>query len=395
MSTDQLHNNNESPKQGVSSKALTIASLLALGLSLWMAFQTLSGSNLPGCGGGSGCESALYTRWGQWFSVPVSLIASILYCLTTLLSTSSLSSDGNAGMRRWLVDAHSVFAVLILAAVGWFVYLQIFELNAICKYCLVVHAVGSVVAALLLQRSTALRQQQLPHNYGLARPALVTVSLLGMFFAGQYLGTAPETHSLSQYRFGGGAIRISNDEAPIYGNPEAEFVFLELFDYTCDSCRELAPMLVEARERYGDQLAVVLVPCPLERKCNPYTQSDPMAHENACDYARCALTVWLASPDLFEEFHEWLLLSDPMPTIAAARGRGESLVGSDTYDRFDDDERIDRLITLASNLYRQQQQATMPKLISGEQQISGVPRSSAALFEALEQISKVRQRNAE
>ncbi|MGI9457116.1 MAG: vitamin K epoxide reductase family protein [Aeoliella sp.] len=378
------------------NRALIVAAILATGLSLWLAVQTQAGNNIPGCGSGSGCASVLYTRWGQWFGVPVSVVATAAYSLVLVLTL--IVPGGRPGdwrHRLWLT-AQVVLATTILAAIMWFVALQVLHLRAICKYCMVNHAVGALAAILLLRQWRSERRNlSTGYEAGLLPPLLVTSALMGVLLAGQLLGPLPDTHALSQYHFGGGRIRVAKDEAPVWGNPDAKYVFLELFDYSCTTCREMAHLLIDARERYGGQLAVVLVPCPIERKCNPHLLPGAVEHENACDYACCGMAVWLAAPEQFGDFHEWLILTEPMPTLSAARARAENLVGSSDYGTALKDARIDRLLARGVDLYRLQEQGPMPKLIVGNRFINGAPRSSEALFEALESISPIRPLVAE
>src|SRR5215813_3777514 len=62
----------------VSAARLWAARLLigvALGVSGYLAYVSLTQSTVAGCGPESGCGTVLQSRWGRWFGLPVSLLA--------------------------------------------------------------------------------------------------------------------------------------------------------------------------------------------------------------------------------------------------------------------------------------------------------------------------------
>ena len=54
----------------------------------------------------------------------------------------------------------------------------------------------------------------------------------------------------------------------LLGKPEARYVFVEMYDYTCPHCRNTHRAIRGAFDRFGDDLAVIALPVPLDRKCN-------------------------------------------------------------------------------------------------------------------------------
>ena len=62
--------------------ALRILCLVAISLSLYLAYTSLTGSQIAGCSGDLvDCNSVLKTRWSSWFGIPVSVFAMNLYVL--------------------------------------------------------------------------------------------------------------------------------------------------------------------------------------------------------------------------------------------------------------------------------------------------------------------------
>ena len=60
--------------------------LPALGISLYLAYQSLSGGGIAGCGAGSDCSTVLTSRWAYWFSLPVSVPAALVYIAVLVAS---------------------------------------------------------------------------------------------------------------------------------------------------------------------------------------------------------------------------------------------------------------------------------------------------------------------
>ena len=119
--------------------------------------------------------------------------------------------------------------------------------------------------------------------------------------------------------FHDGAVVLQDGEFPILGAPQAPHLVVVLADYTCPHCRKLHGMLVEARKRYGGQFAVMIVPTPMNGKCNGAVASTAAIHENACELAKLALAVWRANPSAFEKIDAALFNPAAPPTPEEAR----------------------------------------------------------------------------
>jgi len=112
-------------------------------------------------------------------------------------------------------------------------------------------------------------------------------------------------------------------EVPLLGNPDAEFVLVEMLDYTCTHCRQLHPFIEETLGRYGDQFAFVIFHVPLSKHCNPAVKYDQSVHRDACDYATLACSVWHLAPEKFAEFHHYLMDGRKPPSVYEARKRAD------------------------------------------------------------------------
>jgi hypothetical protein len=101
---------------------------------------------------------------------------------------------------------------------------------------------------------------------------------------------------------------------PHLGPSTAERVMVEYFDYQCAACRRMSGFLDALLERHPRDLAVILLPVPLDRACNPDVPLEG-EHPGSCEIARAALAVWRSAPASFPVFHR-KLMADPSPANA-------------------------------------------------------------------------------
>lgn len=149
-----------------------------------------------------------------------------------------------------------------------------------------------------------------------------------------------------------GRIKINMYDEAVLGSPEAKHVVLELMDYTCPHCRKAYAQIEDALDRYGDQVAVVIMPVPLELECNrTVTSTDPM-HRGACKLAELALAVARTDPRKFADFHGYLFADvDEPPGTAQAVVRAFRLTDRRKLRRVSQDSAIESRIQKYINLY--------------------------------------------
>jgi uncharacterized membrane protein len=124
---------------------LALAGLGVAGYLTWVHYADLD----PICaGGGGGCEKVQSSDYAELAGVPVALLGLIGYAAILV----SLALPGEAGR----------FAGALLAFVGfgfsaWLTYVELFEIDAICQWC-----VASAVIMTALAVVTALRVASAP-----------------------------------------------------------------------------------------------------------------------------------------------------------------------------------------------------------------------------------------
>ncbi len=59
---------------------IAIPAMIALCVSGYLAYTTLTSSTVAGCSGSLfDCHSVLKSRWARWFGIPVSMLAALTY----------------------------------------------------------------------------------------------------------------------------------------------------------------------------------------------------------------------------------------------------------------------------------------------------------------------------
>lgn len=114
-----------------------------------------------------------------------------------------------------------------------------------------------------------------------------------------------------------GKLTIDIHRHAYLGSPDAPHVVVEMFDYTCPHCRELHVELTKAKRRYRDQVVVVVMPVPLEKRCNRYLPKARPQNRGACKLAALSLAVADVSPAKFARYHDWLMKGEEKGDVPA------------------------------------------------------------------------------
>lgn len=312
---------------------IRVGLVLAFGLSAFLAWSSLAGGGVPGCGPESSCDKVLTSKWAYLFGLPISLFALPVYgVLLSMVSPVRM---------KWNVVM--ILAFLILLSALWFVGIQTFVLRAFCKFCMSAHVAGSLAALMLMRRCPlGLRSASMAFAGSAA-----TVAILA---AGQIMGTGrgptqlraslPEeptangvstpsatTNSPATFTIVNGLYTLDLHKVPVTGPINAPGKVAKLFDYTCHHCRDLHHLLRDFRLQHSNEVAVVSLPLPLDNSCNPMIKKTQAAHINACEYAKLGLAVFQADPKKFEDYTEWIFSPQKPPELSLARDYAANLVG--------------------------------------------------------------------
>jgi uncharacterized membrane protein len=279
---------------------LTLA-LLGFAINLLLLVRRFSdaAAGIAGCGGGA-CEEILASRWSSVFGVPVTVFGAAVY-FALMLSLIDC-------FRR----SHAPLLGMIAGAAAWFVFVQVVLVGKLCPWCMAAHGVGIAVLVVGLLRS------------GVVKTAFIwSVTAFLAIGLAQVYGPVPATHRIDELppaaqgrsvSFDGGRIMHDSAKLPLLGSPGAKHILAEYFDYQCPACRTMAGFLDALVARHPADVAVLLLPVPLERTCNAHVTSGN-EHPGSCETARIALAVWRVKRDAFTNFHH-ALIADPSPESA-------------------------------------------------------------------------------
>ncbi len=407
--------------------AVRVISLIALAIAVYLAYHGIAKKEPAGCSGGGGCSHVLGSRWSSLWGVPVSVPAVLVY-LGIFLTTFHVIPALPTKRRRdgWLV----LMILATFAGLGamWFIGIQAFLLQQYCPYCMIDHLCGLTIAAIVLlnapmwpakvpgassePRASASEDSSAPAP--LLPPARVCWYLAAAALAVALLAVAQvlfpgDTHVVQRFtgvtEKGGsllpkdgaskdgasrnpddfvvlylpkspspdGNMLVSKAAYPLRGKRDAKFIFVVLADYTCHHCKNLHHHLNKAAKRYGDQFAFLVLPVPMDAKCNPHVYHTDDRHYFACELARLALAVWKADPSKFEEFDDWLFNApgDSSRTDKASRAEAERLIGKPALDKALASGEPDEILKMTTRVYSAAGLGRIPKMMIREFRIEG------------------------
>jgi uncharacterized membrane protein/protein-disulfide isomerase len=407
--------------------------LVAMSGAGYLAWVAIHNGSAAGCGGESGCNAVLQSRWAYWFDLPVSVPAVLIY-LALLGATFLLQKKTSPDDQRGSWAAIIILSVVMAGAACWFVSLQVFVIKSFCKYCLTAHACGLAAALLCLKNIPLATDPDTPMwatgsgKRGVPRQAIFSLVLIGLagvaaLAGGQLLvqkernvvkvpgktATAINTNQAIPQASGSppadqpaspnarlvaprilslysNQFLINLDEMPMIGSPDAPHVIVSCFDYTCSHCRALHPILVQVSRQFSNQVAFVCLPMPLSSRCNPFMHGTAQAAMQACEYAHLGLAVWRARPGVYRQFDDWMFATVKPPPLEDAQAFAAQLVGTNELASALADPWVDQQIQTDCKIHRANwlavDSAALPQLTIGDAVSSG-PINSAQHLEVL------------
>jgi uncharacterized membrane protein/protein-disulfide isomerase len=178
----------------------------------------------------------------------------------------------------------------------------------------------------------------------------------------------------------GNRVTLDIKQWPLLGHADAQYVFVEMFDYTCPHCRNTHHAIKGAFENYGDKLAILALPVPLERACNDAASGG--GHAGACELAKISIAVWRVSPEKFHEFHDWMF--ETTRSTASARAQAEKLVGAEKFRKEYGSKIPSEYVKRHVDLYKKVGQGSVPKLLFPKSTINGEINSKTTMVSTIE-----------
>lgn len=411
--------------------------LAAFGLSAYLTAAALSTSTVAGCGPGSGCGDVLASSWSRWLGIPVGLAAAGVYALA-VLAAGGAAVLPNPRMRRYCWHLLPGIALTVVGAAVWFVYVMLAKVGATCAYCTAAHALGILTVSAILAAWVRARRSDPTGSVSLGAAALsglVGVAALGLLIAGQVLrpvqryqvrqwaqepaapsvlatdydlgkhehgatlpasdtpydrGTGPDRRITPTFT----PVALPVQELPVLGSRDAKHMLVFLGDYLCPECQELHRMLLEVLDQYQGQLGVIMMPFPLNPKCNSWFKDRgemPRRFARSCEMARLALAVHRADAGAFGEWDAWVARYGGTPPLAEALNHAVEKVGRQALDHALSDPWINQQIELSVELFRALPPSvqTVPVLLLPGHYVSGLPDRLEALCQIIETTLRI------
>lgn len=321
-------------------RVATLAAVLALFGAGYLAFVSLVlGVPPAGCGAGSSCGEIISSSWAKLFGMPVSVLALGLYLFVIVLI--------NTPAGPLVIKLRVAAAGAIGGAVAWFIILQAFVLHAFCPYCMADHAIGLVVAALLLAGS---RRAQ-AGRWLLAGMGAAAFLALGQIAQPRPLANLKisiagdadrETAAGRELAIQDGKLRLLIASEPRFGSATGHVAVVLMFDYACPHCRQVHHFCKALAERSRDLLVVSLA-TPLGAECNRLVTKTETRFRHSCELARLSLAVFFTAPERWEEFDQWMYEPEAPRTAEQTRARVVGILGN-SLNKALADERVERML---------------------------------------------------
>lgn len=146
------------PVAGLAGAGFIVAGYLAL--------TKLGGDSPLFCTAGSGCDIVQASRYAVFFGLPTALWGAGLYAAIGVIALIGMD------VRRWL--AAFLLAVAGVSFSAYLTYLELFEIGAVCSYCVVSAVIAVALFGLLLAARSSV-----PGRRSAVRPArLVTLGAI-------------------------------------------------------------------------------------------------------------------------------------------------------------------------------------------------------------------------
>ena len=432
--------NTESSKSNSSSESILIGNWIQLTrvllfsasiITIYLALLALTqGGDVPGCGPDSGCDKVLKSQWAYLLGVPVSIPGLCLY-LVFLLKTFSIKNHNlltNNKKNIRSLNALTLCAFAVIGAGVWFIGIQALVIKAFCPFCCTAHALAMTAAVIFLARAGIIAES-LKVNINITGGILAMTALIALIAGTQYIFpkqkpaakivelTNSKTNSVTQNnqkkitsqsdQNNNAAVKENDKETPfpipktklslitsklpIIGNRKAKNRIAVLFDYTCHHCRTLHSYIRQTIPKYENKLSCIMVPMPLDNKCNPLIKTTQKDHINACNYAKICLAVHQISPEKYDEFDNWLFSNhNSAKPLSTVRNYAERILGKNILDKTINSQSV--LDQIATNIEIYNLNSTnggttiMPQTIVKNRVVFGPPPSAQALENILIQI---------
>lgn len=338
-------------------------------IAIYMAWQSLSGRGLAGCGPESECEIVLASRWGSFLGVPVSVFGAVVYGF--LLGCELPRREKSPFDLR----LQGIAGALVLAGALWFAFVQAVLLRAFCPWCSAAHALagGGVLIRWMTngQKGGASVPRLRLFSSGAVASAVAAVAGMAAI---QTYRPAPEHIRRVSIDPGNSSgitqmgwediIGAGLSELPRIGALDASETWIALTDFTCPHCRQLEQVLAEAVAEMPGRLSVVMLPA--------YHETE------ARELHRVMLALWKIDRDLHREVSHAVVEGAIEASAAAVTEVIEGQLDGPFYEMaWPHGEWIEDTLAMGKETMSRNERLfelyTLPQLMIGDEVIAGPP----------------------
>jgi len=185
-----------------------------------------------------------------------------------------------------------------------------------------------------------------------------------------------------------GNLKLDPRQWPLLGSPEAEFIFVEMFDYNCPHCRDTHRAIKGACEAMGKDLAIIVLPVPLNSNCNSGVTQTGANFVQSCEISKLAVACWRLDPAKFEEFHHWMFEGNAAPNYETAKAKVYEMIGRERVDTELTKEAPGKYITRHVQLYGRAGHGIVPKLLFPTTTVEGAYTDANSLVNLIKENAK-------
>jgi len=264
------------------------------------------------------CDAVNTSDYSELFGLPIALFAIPTYMALAFLVMRSMGrrNDDEAIPLSFVVV---ISGLTVIASFG-LAYISIFQIKAVCLFCISLYLVNIVTFGASLYAS----RRSPGNNLGDAMagmgkmPGLVISSLavllvtFGVAFAAEQgikstmlaatqLEADKQVTTTNRVNTGGGSSdALVTADAAAFGPADAKVTVVEFADFQCGYCKRMSYTLKTLKDEYGDRVRFVFRHFPMSPKCNAQVKNDK--HPYACDAARAGICA--NRQGKFWEFHD-------------------------------------------------------------------------------------------
>ena len=195
-------------------------------------------------------------------------------------------------------------------------------------------------------------------------------------------------------KFLGGKLTLDTYKNPMIGSPDAPHIVVEMVSYDCAHCRKMHATIERALERYGDQVAILVMPIPFDKDCNKLITGSAVSHRGACTTAKLALGIARLDPPSFVRFHDFLMSGkdDKPPAMDKVIPKANGLVDRDRLRELSRGKEVAKQVEGYIELFGKLQNSKtagksfgLPVQILGDHVMTGSVEKQDDVFKAWEQ----------